>query len=253
MPSQPSWAGRDKIGVGVKWPLQEVRVNVTLPGYLPALQRCEQLILQRTGVRALNFNPLKVQVEVRPNSKTIGKQFGPKTQAVLAYIQNNTASLVEWVEKGAATPIQFAPDASKPTDLLTVTSEHVIVRRAPPENFVESSGQFLQVFLNTVRTPELDQEGYLREVTRRVQMLRKKLSLKRKDRVELYLAIDRTKCGLVYDAVFNGRNFLADRAGVSKLNIVSSSAEFVGVPAENRAVEKVKQFEVELGILPQSN
>jgi isoleucyl-tRNA synthetase len=245
--------GRDKIGVGVKWPLQEVRVNVTLPGYLPSLQRCEQLILQRTGVKKLNFEPLKVDVEVRPNSKVIGKQFGSKTQAVLAYIQNNASALASWVEKTPSEKHEFAPDAAKPSETLTLTSEHLIVKRNAPENYTESSGQFLQVFLNTVRTPELDQEGYLREVTRRVQMLRKKLSLKRKDKVNLFVAVDPVAAKLVHDAVTCGKDFLVERAGVNVLRIVSSKAEFGDVPADFTATEKVKQFTVDIAVQPASN
>lgn len=242
--------GRDKIGVGVKWPLSEVRVNVTLPGFLPSLQRCEQLVLQRTGVRTLNFEPLKVDVEVRPNSKVIGRQFGNKTQAVLAYIQNNAASLATWVEAEPNGKITFAPDSTKPDETLTLTSEHVIVKRAPPENYVESSGQFLQVFLNTVRTPELDEEGYLREVTRRVQMLRKKLSLKRKDKVNLFIAIDPAAAKPVLDSVTRGKTFLVERAGVDQLHVVASRSEFGAIHEAQVSTEKVKTFSFDIAVVP---
>ena len=45
----------------------------------------------------------------------------------------------------------------------------------------------IQNTLNTKLTPELEKEGYTREVLRRIQDLRKKSKLNKNDKIELYL------------------------------------------------------------------
>jgi isoleucyl-tRNA synthetase len=44
-------AGRDRLALGTKWPLQEVRITATQSSFLPSLKRCEDLILKRTNVK----------------------------------------------------------------------------------------------------------------------------------------------------------------------------------------------------------
>ena len=58
------------------------------------------------------------------------------------------------------------------------------------EGFASASGYGLTVALNTDITPELEQEGWVREVVRAVQDTRKKLDLPIEKRVNLTLDAD---------------------------------------------------------------
>ena len=56
----------------------------------------------------------------------------------------------------------------------------------------------IQVKLNTELTPELEKEGFTREVLRRIQDLRKKAKLNKQDKIELYI---NSKIDLDYDLI----------------------------------------------------
>ncbi|MEK6904621.1 MAG: isoleucine--tRNA ligase [Nanoarchaeota archaeon] len=64
--------------------------------------------------------------------------------------------------------------------------EEIIKVQANIKELKVKKGNF-QVKLNTEITKELEEEGFFREITRRIQALRKKAGLKREDRIELIL------------------------------------------------------------------
>ncbi|MNJ48252.1 isoleucyl-tRNA synthetase [compost metagenome] len=65
----------------------------------------------------------------------------------------------------------------------------MIDKQAKP-GFASASGYGITVALNTDITPELEQEGWVREVVRAVQDTRKKLDLPIEKRVHLTLDVD---------------------------------------------------------------
>ncbi|MMZ66245.1 isoleucyl-tRNA synthetase [compost metagenome] len=73
---------------------------------------------------------------------------------------------------------------------LQVTAEELLVEKKAKEGFASASGYGLTVALNTDITPELEQEGWVREVVRAVQDYRKKLDLPIEKYVALTLDVD---------------------------------------------------------------
>ena len=63
---------------------------------------------------------------------------------------------------------------------LQVNCKNLVVKKQPID-------EEFKVTLNTTLTPELEKEGYTREVLRRIQDLRKKSKLNKKDKIQLYL------------------------------------------------------------------
>jgi len=71
----------------------------------------------------------------------------------------------------------------------------------------------LSLNLNKLLTPELEKEGYTREVTRRIQALRKKAGLKKQDKIILYIKSDyklneeeiKEQCGVKTFKILNTR------------------------------------------------
>ena len=73
---------------------------------------------------------------------------------------------------------------------LTITVEELLIEKQAKSGFASASGYGLTVAINTDITPELEQEGLVREVIRAVQDTRKKLDLPIEKRVHLLLDVD---------------------------------------------------------------
>ncbi len=85
-----------------------------------------------------------------------------------------------------------------------------IVKKAIKENVN------IKVVLNTKMTPELEAEGFAREISRRVQAERKKQGLKKEDRIDLKLSIN----GDLLGRIKKFKKMLMERTGSKKLEFV---------------------------------
>ena len=77
------------------------------------------------------------------------------------------------------------------------------------------------VELDTRQTPELEAEGYAREMSRLVQDFRKKLGLQKKDRIELFIITDDDFKNILEKQ----KSFIKERTNAKKLEIFKSSTE----------------------------
>jgi len=74
------------------------------------------------------------------------------------------------------------------------------------------------VKLNLTSSPELEAEGYARELSRQVQAFRKKLGLNKKDLIKLHVNTDEEFAKILESQ----ENFIKDRTNSKKLNIVTT-------------------------------
>jgi len=77
------------------------------------------------------------------------------------------------------------------------------------------------VKLDKKQTPELEAEGYAREMSRKVQAFRKKLGLKKKDRIELFIITD----DKFKKTLEKNKSFIQDRTNSKNTNIVTTDKE----------------------------
>lgn len=87
--------------------------------------------------------------------------------------------------------------------------------------FSKADEKEIIVILDTKITPELESEGYARELSRQVQEFRKKLGLKKENRVETYIITD-DKFKRILESQ---KNFLKERTNSKKLEIVTTGKE----------------------------
>jgi isoleucyl-tRNA synthetase len=121
-----------------------------------------------------------VDITVKPNFRTLGQRFGPRTQEVGAAIRNadQPALARQLKEDGQLTvdvdgkPVEISPD-------------EVTITEAPRSGWVVVSQQDATVALDTTITPELRRAGVAREVIRLVQNARKEAGLDVVDRIDL--------------------------------------------------------------------
>ena len=92
----------------------------------------------------------------------------------------------------------------------------------------------LAVELDSKQTPELEAEGYAREMSRAVQDFRKKLGLQKKDNIELYLIVDED----FKKTLEKQKNLIKERTNSKKLEIVTTTKG--NSPASSQIKERFK-------------
>jgi isoleucyl-tRNA synthetase len=97
----------------------------------------------------------------------------------------------------------------------------IIAKQLNVKKIEMKSGKELSIKLDTKITPELEAEGYAREMSRQVQEFRKKLGLQKKDRIELYLITDEN----FKKVLEKQKNFIKERTNSKKLKIVTTMKE----------------------------
>ncbi|QTH46080.1 isoleucine--tRNA ligase [Cohnella sp. LGH] len=176
---------RNETGLKTRQPLSELLVSLSesfdLSGYEEIVQ--DEINVKRITIVSddggfVNFN-LKLNLKVA--GKKYGKNVGPIQAAFKAMSSDETRGVVQ------AGKYEFvSPDG----EALTVELEEILVEKEAKTGFASASGGGLTVALNTEITPELVQEGWVREVIRAVQDTRKKLDLPIEKRIDLVLDVD---------------------------------------------------------------
>ena len=82
-----------------------------------------------------------------PNTKTIGKDFGKETQAVMKLIDAHHHDLAAMLRDRAPHTV---------IDGKTIKEEHLSVTRNIPDKYQLGEGNTLRVYLDTTRTADLE-------------------------------------------------------------------------------------------------
>jgi len=117
------------------------------------------------------------KIEIQPNRSQIGKDFKQDSKVIL---KNLSQDLMQEIYKNGATFVSS----------FSLNQKHIIVKETLPENLTSSDFSQGMVVIDTILTPELETEGFVRELIRRVQDIRKERKLKKQDRINLAIKSD---------------------------------------------------------------
>ena len=118
----------------------------------------------------------------KPQLKTLGRRFGKNINAVREILAglDGQAAMAELKEKGTLTiQVEGVDEALAKEDLL--------IEAAQMEGYVSDSDHGVTVVLDTNLTPELLEEGFVREVISKVQTMRKDAGFEVMDHIQLYV------------------------------------------------------------------
>ena len=101
------------------------------------------------------------------------------------------------------------------------------------------------VYLDTALTPELESEGFAREISRQVQSFRKKLGLRKKDRIELVIFADDE----LKKILKNMENFIKERTNSKKLDIIDFNVTTHKERFKNITDFKIKNKEGRIAVI----
>ncbi|MBW2974722.1 isoleucine--tRNA ligase [Candidatus Woesearchaeota archaeon] len=228
-------AGRERIGLGIRWPLSEIIVVSKDKKAIEAVEKLESLLKIQTNVKEVRVQQTLpgIKLSVKADFGKLGPDFGklaPKIVARLAV--ESPKSILSHIEKEG----KFAVDVDGAK--VNLVREHIIVERTVPDPYQEADFKGGFLYLNKELDKELEQEGFAREIMRRVQSLRKKAGLEKKDRVDVFI---RTELDL---SRFEEQ--IINKVGARTLTISESSPK---VKFSSSSKEKVKgrSFEIFLG------
>lgn len=172
---------RNAKNMKVKQPLQQIIVWRSEEERL--LQAYKDIIKDELNVKDVVSTEDLSQYEstvFKLNFKMVGAAFGKLVNAVKQYVDN-----ISDTEKRALLDNgQLQIDVEGQT--LTLQKEHINVEYVVSSGFEMAGNQLLKVILDTKLTPQLVEEGQVRELIRAIQDTRKKIDLP----VEMYISIN---------------------------------------------------------------
>lgn len=142
----------------------------------------------------------------KPQLKTLGKKYGKLVPAIGQYLQNADGnSFMDELNKNKKAVFEI--DGNK----IELDVEDVIVDTAQKEGFVAESDKGISVVMDINLTPELIEEGFVREVVSKIQTMRKEADFEVLDRIAVYYngndvlngVIERNKSNIMSDVLAN--------------------------------------------------
>ena len=174
-------SARNSVNIKNRQPLSKMLISVnTLPEYYADIVKEELNVKEITlGAEMSDY----VNFEIKPNLPVLGKQYGkliPKIKEEIA--KKNQMDLANNVKQGKVEYIDI--DGTQ----IGLDQENLLVTMQGKDGFAFSGEGEIGVVLDTSITPELAEEGILREVLSKVQNMRKDKGFEVLDRINLYVS-----------------------------------------------------------------
>lgn len=177
---------RNESKIKTRQPLSKLYVSKTDE---PTLTKFAEILQDELNVKEIVFAQLDeiAKPEIYLNLAAVGKSFGKKTQQL-----NQAAKTAD-----AATIEAFRRDGSVVIEGETLTSDHGEIRYSAQFEGLISADARGFVGLETTLTPELIEEGFVREIISKMQMMRKEIDYGVTHQVRFHAAGDEDVLGIL--------------------------------------------------------
>ena len=173
-------SARNSANIKNRQPLSEMLISIdTLPKYY------EDIVKEELNVKNIKLGAEMseyVNFEIKPNLPVLGKEYGkliPKIKEEIA--KKNQMDLANTVKNGGVEYIEIEDTQ------IGLNSENLLVTMQGKDGFAFSGEGEIGVVLDTTITPELKEEGYVREILSKVQNMRKDKGFEVLDNINLYV------------------------------------------------------------------
>ncbi len=188
-----------------------------------------------------NFSKESVHLSQWPKAdkKEIDKELEKEMNLIIKILELGLAER-DKAGIGLKWPLQKATIYGKDVDLSDELIKILKSQLNVKEIAIEDEGG-LKVELDIRTNPELEAEGYAREISRQIQAFRKKLGLIKKDKIELYIKNEDEK---FIKMLKSKEEFIKERTNSKKLYFVTTCKETF----KNKEDFKIKDKRGEIGI-----
>ena len=175
-------AARNSANIKNRQPLG--KIFVTAPKALADEYR--EIIEDELNVKELEFvtdSSSYVSYSFKPQLKTLGPKYGKLLGAIREYLASldGSAAKQELDEKGTLT---FTAGGTE----ISLAPEDLLIETVQREGFQAESGGGVTVVLDTNLTPELIEEGFVRELISKIQTMRKDAGFEVMDTIKIYVS-----------------------------------------------------------------
>lgn len=178
---------RSKIGIKVKYPLSSATL-VCEKKTEGLIKNLLDLLNEEINVKQINFerNTEKFMTKsLKPNHSKIGPKYKQKARIISQKIEEKSEELYKKFEKQKEITLDINGEKIK---LLEEDLEIVLTVK---EHIAETQTDDVTLILDTDLTPELEAEGFAREIVRRIQSMRKELDLDVEDKIKTEIKTDK--------------------------------------------------------------
>ncbi len=178
---------RQKGGRKLRWPVSEIVISPAkeavdlgdLVGVLKGQTNAKKITVLPPGEKP------KMDLELSPVHKKIGPVYKGEAKAVVAALEAaDPFDIKRQLDSGCDAALSYGGKEYR------VNSEMVAIKELPPENLPAAEFSRGLVYVDITLTPELESEGYAREIIRRIQDMRKEMDLKVEDQIRAEVDIE---------------------------------------------------------------
>lgn len=182
---QAALYAREKIKLGVRWPVKGIVVLTVNPDVKLAVVALMDVIKSQVNLKDIKIQESlpEVKEEVHINSGNIGKAFKQHAPAVMKSLQSTKLADIAKQLRTGTYNLKIGETEFR------LTQDHFTFVRSVPAHLVEVPFSDGIVYLDKETSKELEAEGFMREVTRRIQEARKKAGLEKQDKIDLHVEV----------------------------------------------------------------
>ena len=226
---------RSKIGIKVRYPLSDASI-VCSKEIENSIKDLLDLLNEELNVKKISFARDTTQFmtkTVKPNHSHLGPKYKEKAKSIVNALESlDKQELHDELSKKKEIVITL----DKETIKLTMDDFEIV--ESEKEHIGKANAQDMILFLNTILTPELEAEGFAREIIRRIQSMRKELNLDVEDRIstEIHVSSEKKMALKKWEDYIKGETR-------------SKTVSFVEKPAGKLIKKwKIDELEAEIGI-----
>ena len=213
---------RDQFNLKNRQPLSSVVLVTRNADEKKVLASMQETIAEELNVKAVDFHEREdelVEYSAKANFKVLGKQLGAKMKLAAAQIAKLSGEAIAQILDGKKVCVNV--DGAD----VELTTENIIVERKEKEDLKVINDGTLTVALDTKITDSLKKEGYVRDLVRGIQDLRKKSGFEITDRINLVIsgdadlksAFEMFKDFIASETLAASANWSADIAGATEV------------------------------------
>ncbi|WP_185870387.1 isoleucine--tRNA ligase [Blattabacterium cuenoti] len=176
---------RKKTGIKIRQPLQKLLVFISNKKTTDELKKISDILKQEINVKKIEFltsrKSLEVVKHIKPNYKYLGPKFGNKTQIISNFIKKFTQKDIEEIEVNKKYIFSLKGEE------IVIFLKDVIITTEFVKNWSVIFDNELTIALDLNITKSLREEGFVRELIRNIQKLRKKCNYNVIEKILVYI------------------------------------------------------------------
>ncbi len=235
---QSAHAAREKAQLGIRWPLKELIIISNDESIRKASDNLKEIIKKQVNVKNVAIDTAHKDVKpiVKANFAKIKEDFMDDAAVIIAEIAKRAPDVtLKYLERNGITAVEA--NGRK----YVLKPEHFIIEKEIPKNYSYADIPGGIVMINKELSPQLEEEGYVREIIRRLQNMRKEAGMKKEDKMNAYI---KTAAGL-RKTLMKHESEIRQKTGIKNLEIAET---LPNTKYEHTSKDKIKTYEVEIWV-----